>query len=73
MIPPETYPTAPFYGKLTISRVTLKHANGVYRDPEWFGPDDLPQDWIDFLARFVERTKEVRAYAEKAPYQIKSA
>lgn len=44
---PDAYDTTPFRDKLTIHPVTLQHANGVYRDPEWSNGDNLPQDWID--------------------------
>ena len=73
VIPPGTYDTAPFRDKLTIHPVRLQHANGVYRDPEWDNGDNLPQDWIDFVAGVIERSRKTRAYIEAAPHQLENA
>jgi hypothetical protein len=53
--------------------VVLQHANGVYRDPEWSNGDNLPQDWIDFVAGVIERSRKTREHIEAAPHQLENA
>ena len=57
---------------LTIHPVVLQHANGVYRDPEWDNGDNLPQDWIDFVAAVIERSRKTREHIEAAPHQLEN-
>jgi hypothetical protein len=47
--------------------------NGVYRDPEWDNGDNLPQDWIDFVAGVIERSRKTRQHIEAAPHQLENA
>jgi len=73
VVAPDTYDTAPFHGKLTIDPVALQHANGVYSDPEWTSGENLPQDWIDFIAGVIERSRKIRQHVEAAPHQLEHA
>jgi hypothetical protein len=70
---PDTYDTAPFHGKLTIDPVALQHANGVCSNPEWTSGENLPQDWIDFIAGVIERSRKIRQHIEATPHQLEHA
>jgi hypothetical protein len=47
--------------------------NGVYSDPDWSSGKSLPQDWIDFVASVIERSRNTREYIEAAPHQLQNA
>jgi CheY-like chemotaxis protein len=48
-------------------------ANGVYADPESTSGENLPQDWIDFVAAVIERSRKIRQHIEAAPHQLENA
>ena len=73
VVPPNTYSSGPPFDKLTIDPVSMQHANGVYSNPEWNKGDHLPQDWIDFVAGGIDRSRKVREHIEAAPHQLESA
>lgn len=73
VVPPDIYDTPPFHGKPTIHPVTLQHANGVYRHPQWDNGDNLPQDWIDFVAGVIERSRNLRQHVEAALHHLQNA
>jgi hypothetical protein len=73
VIPPDAYDTAPFHEKLTIHPVSMQHANGVYSDPSWSSGENLPADWIDFVAGVIDRSRKIREHVEAAPHQLKHA
>jgi hypothetical protein len=72
-VPPDAYEDSSWPRKPTIDPVMMQHANGVYRDPEWSNGDHLPQDWIDFVAGVIERSRKVREHIEAAPHQLENA
>jgi hypothetical protein len=73
VVPPNTYSSGPPFDKLSIDPVTMQHANGVYANPEWSSGDHLPQDWIDFVAGVIDRSRKVRQHVEAAPHQLENA
>jgi hypothetical protein len=48
-------------------------ADGVYSNPEWSKGHPLPQDWIDFVAGVIDRSRKVREHLEAAPHQLENA
>jgi hypothetical protein len=73
VVPPDAYDPGSWPRKITINPITLLHANGVYRNPEWDNGDNLPQDWIDFVAGVIDRSRKVREHLEAAPHQLENA
>jgi hypothetical protein len=73
VVPPDAYEDGSWPRKLTIYPVSLQHANGVYRYPEWSNGDNLSQDWINFVARVIERSRKTRQHIEAAPHQLENA
>ncbi|MDQ2843575.1 MAG: hypothetical protein M3Y72_21545 [Acidobacteriota bacterium] len=63
VVPPNTYSSV---DKLSISAVSLQHANGVYSDPSWSKGDALPEDWIAFITDTIARGQKARSLAEAA-------
>jgi hypothetical protein len=64
VIPPNTYSS---FDKLSISAVSLQHANGVYSDPSWLPANlNLPDDWAAFITATIERGQKARSLAESA-------
>src|SRR5207249_2391073 len=60
VFPPDTYA---FMG-LTINSVTMKHANGVYSDPEWHSTKEtLPEDWRTIITDAIARGQAAREKA----------
>lgn len=51
----------------------MQHANDVYSNPEWSSSEKLPQDWIDFVAGIVDRSRKIRQHIEAAPHQLENA
>jgi hypothetical protein len=51
----------------------MQHAHGVYRGPAWDNGDNLPQDWIDYVAGGIERSRKTREHIEAAPHQLENA
>ncbi len=64
VIPANTYNR---FTELEINPVTLRHANGVYSDPEWSN-QDIPPDWVAFIEDTIARGQMARDLAQAAPH-----
>jgi hypothetical protein len=51
----------------------LERSPESIHDPEWTSGEGLPQDWIDFIAGVIERSRKLREYVEAAPHQLEQA
>jgi hypothetical protein len=64
VIPPRTYSSV---DKLSISAVSLQHANGVYSSPSWHPANlHISDDWTAFILATIERGQKARSLAESA-------
>ena len=68
VVPPNAYDSGSWSRKLTINPVTLQHNN-----PERDNGENLPQDWVDYVAAVIERSRKTRAHFEGAPHQLENA
>jgi hypothetical protein len=60
--PPEVYDVLP----LTITSVTMKHANYVYSHPEWHSTKEtLSEDWRTIITDIIARSQALRNKAEE--------
>jgi hypothetical protein len=67
VVPPHAYN---FHTDLTIHPIAMRHANGVYSDPDWdiSSSDNLPEDWEQIIRDTIVRGQKARDFAFAAPH-----